>query len=139
MPWGNFPSTRLIIPAMRVLLLILMMALLPLRAGLGDVMAMEGARPDTAADTRAAAGHDCHEAQRHSGADRMDPHGPASICAEGMQADHECSDCAVCHAAALPGTLLPQVLAPTGHAPPAARVLAHLSADPAPGLKPPIG
>lgn len=123
---------------MRVLLLILMVALLPLRAGLGDVMAMERVWLDTRADTRPAAQHDCHEALGHSGADHMDHHTPASAPAENMQADHECSDCTVCHTAALPGMLPPPVQVPTGNAPPLARVVMHISAVPAPGLKPPI-
>jgi hypothetical protein len=123
---------------MRVFLLILMMALLPLRAGLGDVMAMERARLDTPVATPAAAGHDCHETRQHSDANHTKHHITASVSVEGTQTDHECSDCAVCHVAALPGALQPQVLASPGNAPPAARVLTHLSADPAPGLKPPI-
>ncbi|MBX9872209.1 MAG: hypothetical protein K2X75_09435 [Burkholderiaceae bacterium] len=124
---------------MRVFLLILMMALLPLRAGLGDVMAMQVAGPDAAASTRPAAGHDCHEAQQPAGADHVGHHITASVSAEHMQADPACSDCAVCHAAALPGTLLPPVLVAAGTAPPQSPALTPISADPVPGLKPPIG
>ncbi len=63
----------------------------------------------------------------------------ASISADNTQADHECSDCVVCHAAALPGTLRPPVLAAAGNTPPQPPALAPLSADPVRGLKPPIG
>lgn len=124
---------------MRVFLLILMMALLPLRAGLGNVMAMEISRQDSAAHARPAAGHDCHEAQGHVGADHMGHPVTASVSADTTQADHECSDCVVCHAAALPGTQLPPVLAAAGNTPPQSPALTPLSADPVRGLKPPIG
>lgn len=124
---------------MRVFLLILMVALLPLRAGLGNVMAVEISRPDSTAHARPATGHDCHETQGHVGTDHMGHHATASVSADNTQADHECSDCVVCHTAALPGTLRPPVLAAAGNTPPQSTALAPLSADPVPGLKPPIG
>lgn len=124
---------------MRVFLLILMMALLPLRAGLGDVMAMEIPRPAARVDMHMAAAHDCHEAQRHSGADHLHDHGTASVSADNTQADHECSDCVVCHATALPGTLRPPVLAAARNTPPQSPALTLLNADLVRGLKPPIG
>lgn len=124
---------------MRVFVVILMMALLPLRAGLGDVMALERSRPDAPADVRAAALHDCHEAlQQHAMVDHSDHHAPPGAAADGVQAEHGCGECAVCHAAALPGTLVPSALVPAGHVPPQARVLRPLSADPVAGFKPPI-
>lgn len=124
---------------MHVFLVVLMMALLPLRAGLGDVMAMERARPDARVDMHVAAAHDCHEAQRHSSADHLPDHRTASISADNTQADHECSDCVVCHAAALTGTLRPPVLAAAGDTPPQSQAATPLSADPVRRLKPPIG
>lgn len=121
---------------MRVFLVILMMALLPLRVGLGDVMAMEAGRMDVqVAAQHPAAQHDCHEARQHAAADPSDHQASP---ADGMQADHECGDCQVCHVTALPGTLLSRVLAPTGSAPPQTLVVTPVSADPVPGLKPPI-
>lgn len=136
---GNFAPPHLIILAMRVFLVILMMVLLPLRAGLGDVMAMERVGQHTpAADTHSAARHDCHEVQRHDAASPTDPHASAAVSDDGTQAEHECSDCTVCHTAALP-TLLPSPgLARADGAPPQAQVLTHVNADPAPSLKPPI-
>lgn len=134
----NFPEARLIIYTMRVLLVILMMALLPLRAGLGDVMAMESVGSHAHAERHPAAAHDCHEAQRHPGANGMDHHTPLPISTDTTQADPTCSDCSVCHAAALPGMRLPQLPPPVGSAPPQARVTPHVSADPVLGLKPPI-
>lgn len=119
---------------MRVFLVILMMALLPLRVGLGDVMAMEAGRMDV----QAAAQHDCHEARQHAAADPSDHQASQPSPADGMQADHECGDCQVCHVTALPGTLLSRVLAPAGSAPPQTLVVTPVSADPVPGLKPPI-
>lgn len=124
---------------MRVFLLILMMALLPLRAGLGDVMAMEVSRPDTAAQTHPAPGNDCHEAQGHGGTDHLNHHITASVSVDNLQTDHECSECVVCHAAALPGTLLPPVLAAVSGTPPQSPTVTPVSADPVRGLKPPIG
>lgn len=136
---GNFPSTGFIIRTMRVFLLILMMALLPLRAGLGDVMAMERTQMAAAADQHLAAMRDCHEsAPHHAAADRTPPHHAPLIAADELQADHGCSECTVCHVAALPGTPLSAVLVLPGHAPPRARVLRPLSADPVAGFKPPI-
>ena len=44
---------------MRIFLLVLMMTLLPLRAGLGDVMAVERTRPSMPADMGPAAARDC--------------------------------------------------------------------------------
>jgi hypothetical protein len=123
---------------MRVLLLILMMALLPLRAGLGDVMAMEDARAQAQVELHPAAAHDCHEAQRLASQGETAPHAPSHVSADGTQTDHACSDCTVCHVTALPGTLLPQMQAAAGSALPPAQVTRHVSADPVPGLKPPI-
>ncbi|MBX9960152.1 MAG: hypothetical protein K2Y15_08460 [Burkholderiaceae bacterium] len=124
---------------MRVFLLILMTALLPLRAGLGDVMAMERTRLDTMADVHVAAMRDCHQpAQDHAAAERTTPHHAPLIPADELQADQGCSECTVCHVAALPGTPVSAVLVPAGHAAPQARVLRPLSADPVAGFKPPI-
>ena len=123
---------------MRVFLLILMMALLPLRAGLGDAMAMERTGRHTPADTHSAVRHDCHEVQRHDAATPTDHHAPASVSDDGAQTEHECSDCTVCHTAALPTMLPSPELARADGAPPQARVLTHVNADPAPSLKPPI-
>ena len=123
---------------MRVVLVILMMALLPLRAGLGDVMAMERTRMDTPPVRHQAAMPDCHVARQHAAADRTDHHATPAAPADGMQADHACGDCTVCHVTALPGAMLTRVPAPAGHAPPQARLVTPVSADPVPGLKPPI-
>ncbi|MCZ8253157.1 MAG: hypothetical protein O9318_11860 [Hylemonella sp.] len=125
---------------MRVCLLIIMMALLPLRAGLGDVMAMERARMQTQADLPMAAMHDCHDdASQHAAAhDTSHHHTVLHASTDGTQGDHECSDCTVCHVTAVPGALLLHVPAPAGHARPQALLVTPASADPVPGLKPPI-
>lgn len=135
---GNFGQAGLIIHLMRIFLLVLMMTLLPLRAGLGDVMAVERTRPAVPADMGPATAHDCHAAHGHASAGHPDAHATLSSCADGAQTGHDCGDCTVCHVAALAGTPLLQLPFPAGSTPPRAPVFAHLSADPAPGLKPPI-
>lgn len=123
---------------MRLLLVVLMMVLLPLRAGLGDVMAMAHDRSQAPSAMQPAATHDCHETRQRAVVDRTAHHAPRAVADDATQADPACSDCTVCHAAALPGTPLPRVPAQDGNAPPLARVLPHLSAETAPSLKPPI-
>jgi len=137
---------------MRTLLLALMIALLPIRGWLGDAMAVEMVRhslPDATAvaeeaspASMAAQAH-CHEAMEaaDSGMDTMAHH--AGSHDDNGGADHQgcgtCTACQVCHTVALGGGMpLVDTVHSAPQAPPAARAARFASAEPAPGLKPPI-
>lgn len=132
---------------MRVLLLALMIALLPLRGWVGDVMAMELAhQPQPAAHHSADHGAraPCHEGQ----AALAHPHGPAPLVAAAQGASHDhgqatgehghCTACEICHSVALTAMLpqLPAAVLPA--AIPASGQPLYASAERALGDKPPI-
>jgi len=127
---------------MRILFLALMIALLPLRGWVGDVMAMERLGQTPMATPAAAAIHDeCHEAQAHQGQDaahedvgRPDGHGSAHA-----QADCSgCTVCQICHSVVLVSTPVPASSPVLSAALPPSDVRLYASAEPAPGFKPPI-
>jgi len=135
---------------MRTLLLALMIALLPIRGWLGDAMAVEMVRhslpaaslvAETSAASMTADAH-CHEAMdTDSGMDTMAHH--AGSHDDNGGADHQgcgtCTACQVCHTVALGGGMpLVDTVHSAPQAPPAARAARFASAEPAPGLKPPI-
>ncbi|MGJ7605426.1 hypothetical protein ACSFA7_13900 [Variovorax sp. LT1R20] len=132
---------------MRTLLLALMIALLPIRGWLGDAMAVEMVRhslpaaslvAEEASPASVAADAHCHEAMEaaDSGMDTMAHHD------EGSSTDHQgcgtCTACQVCHTVALGGTPLIDIVHGAPQAPPAAHTARFASAEPVPGLKPPI-
>jgi hypothetical protein len=124
---------------MRTLFLALMIALLPLRGWVGDVMAVELAQQSMAGAHQAmSAMADCHEG--HAG------HAPMAQAAPQAQPDGEhttadcstCTVCQICHSVALasvlpqlPGTTLPM-------AAPRASQPQYASAERVQGDKPPI-
>jgi len=136
---------------MRTLLLALMIALLPIRGWLGDAMAVEMVRhslPDATAvaeeaspASMAAQAH-CHEAMEaaDSGMDTMAHHDDGDSAGHGT--DHQgcgtCTACQVCHTVVLGGTPLIDIVHGAPQAPPAAHAARFASAEPVPGLKPPI-
>lgn len=136
---------------MRTLLLALMIALLPIRGWLGDAMAVEMVRhslpaaslvAEASAASVAADAH-CHEAmamEADSGMDTMAHH--AGSHDDNGGADHQgcgtCTACQVCHTVALGGMPVVDTVHSAPQAPPAARAARFASAEPAPGLKPPI-
>ncbi|MFZ3120572.1 MAG: hypothetical protein WA159_19895 [Variovorax sp.] len=124
---------------MRVFVLVLAILLLPLRGWLGDgmstSMAIKAAQPAAhAAHTMPTDDHAMHDraGMSHDGHAGHDT----------QQASHDCqstcSDCQLCHSVAM--TLWPEVAAPIDapRAAPAFMPAAFASAEPAPGLKPPI-
>ena len=139
---------------MRTLLLVLMIALLPIRGWLGDAMAVEMVRhslpaasvvaeatPATMASTAADA--HCHEAMdaADSGMDNTMAHhddGHDSHNSTDHQSCGTCTACQVCHTVALGGTPLVDIAHGAPQAPPAAHAARFASAEPVPGLKPPI-
>jgi len=134
---------------MRTLLLALMIALLPIRGWLGDAMALEMVRhslpaaslvAEASAASMTADAH-CHEAMDSDGGmDTMAHH--AGSHDDDSGADHQgcgtCTACQVCHTVALGGMPLIDTVHSAPQAPPAAHATRFASAEPAPGLKPPI-
>lgn len=140
---------------MRTLLLALMIALLPIRGWLGDAMAVEMVRHSMPATSSvsvtvaaAAAEAHCHEATQASDGMDMALHmgmaDPAGSHDDGSHngTDHQgcgtCTACQVCHTVALGGMPLIDIVHSAPQAPPAAHAARFASAEPAPGLKPPI-
>ena len=141
---------------MRTLLLALMIALLPIRGWLGDAMAVEMVRHSLpaaslvaeASPAKAAADAHCHEAMEaaDSGMDTMAHHAGAHDDGNNSDnnrgTDHQgcstCTVCQVCHTVALGGMPLIDTVHSAPQAPPAAHAARFASAEPAPGLKPPI-
>jgi len=135
---------------MRVLLLALMIALLPLRGWVGDVMAMEmvsghsDAMKNIAAPayfTRAGASSPINSRASHSECHDAVAVPDASLNTSELTDHGDCSDCGacqICHTAAVTSAMrrdvhatLPPWLHPQGGTP-------FASATPAPRLKPPI-
>jgi hypothetical protein len=120
---------------MRTLLLALMIALLPIRGWLGDAMALELVQHSLPA----AAAH-CHDALDASGG--MDMSDQATTHDSDHGAGHQncgtCGICQVCHTVALDGMPRFDIAHTAPHAPPASYPARFASAEPAPGLKPPI-
>lgn len=128
--------------AMRILLLALMIALLPLRGWAGDLMAMDRATQSLSAGHAPAAPAvppDCHQAHADGqglhhvvlpDADQADGHAGADC--------GSCASCDICHSVALTA-VLPQAMAPALPAlAPQSSQPRYASAEPAPGFKPPI-
>lgn len=138
----ELPVPDRIIQAMRMFLLALMIALLPLRGWLGDVMAIEQVGQARTAAHTSDLHSDCHEAQLHHGQLDATHEGLATGSEQGpVQAASDCTGCTacqICHSVALAGW--PEVssaaLLPTAVAQTPARL--HASAERAPGFKPPI-
>jgi hypothetical protein len=140
---------------MRTLLLALMIALLPIRGWLGDAMAVEMVRHSlpaaallvsqqaSSSGAMAAEAH-CHEAMgADSSMDAMaHAAGSHDSSSNDNDADHQgcgtCTACQVCHTVALGGMPLIDTVHSAPQAPPAAHAARFASAEPAPGLKPPI-
>ena len=124
---------------MRRLFIALMIVLLPVRGWLGDAMAMEMTQHALHAGTAATAmaAHDAHGAvpDCHGAAAESPAEAPAAASHDGCGT---CTACQVCHTVALadvfpsqPARGAPHVLVP-------APATGFISAEPAPGFKPPI-
>lgn len=122
---------------MRVLILALMIALLPLRSWAGDVMAMELAAQSLASDHAPAA--PAALANCHQGHGDAAGHALSHAADEAGSADcGTCTSCQICHSVALTA-VLPQAMAPVLPAlAPQSSQPRYASAEPAPGFKPPI-
>lgn len=139
---------------MRLLLLALMIALLPLRGWVGDVMAMEMPAGLSFATNNIATHADATGASGHIHVNSEAPHTPchghdgaaADVSADNAESHDNpgpgqcshCSACQICHTVAVTAavslavdTALPHLLWPAGG-------LQFASAIPAPHLKPPI-
>jgi hypothetical protein len=127
---------------MRMFLLALMIALLPLRGWLGDVMAIEQVGQARTAAHTSDLHSDCHEAQLHHGQLDATHEGLATGSEQGpVQAAGDCTGCTacqICHSVALAGPFsLTPTAAPATSAPQTQARL-HASIARAPGFKPPI-
>jgi hypothetical protein len=137
---------------MRHLVLALLIALLPIRGWIGEVMAtgMASSRVAHSAlaiengathvDRERAAGHFSHEVAPSESAAAMPDcpgHGDAPVPASHVSCD-SCQACQACHTVGLSPPLTSPVPLLTPLAPPHSAVARFASADMAPGQKPPI-
>ena len=125
---------------MRHLLLALMIALLPLRGWVGDVMAAQ-MTSTVLSQSATESHHGMDDATRHVMAEASDCSGHQAGASEDASAQADCSTCTVCqicHSVALTPLLmsLPSAMLPGGQV-----QTSHVhfaSAERAPGFKPPI-
>lgn len=129
---------------MRPLFLALLIALLPLRGWVGDVMAMELMAPKLAASEARAAAHaphhdaagDCEHAPTHHGhAMTEEPSGDAQASTGDCST---CTACQICHSVALAPVLIQATSPQLALAAPWSSLPQDVSADRAPDFKPPI-
>ncbi|MGE0332466.1 MAG: hypothetical protein AB7P37_17440 [Ramlibacter sp.] len=130
---------------MRRWFLLIMIALLPIRAWVGDVMAADMVTQHIAAVQQVPL-----QAQPASPADSADPHadchGKAAAASPALPAAGDaaatdcgnCTSCQVCHSVAMAAASGVGPLAPVPHAAPPVRGTHFASAEPARGFKPPI-
>lgn len=111
---------------MRHLLIALVIALLPLRAWVGDAMAMnlQMPSPSAMAATLASADAPCPD---HHASDASTP-----------SMDHQHTSCEVCHGPAMPMALQVVLVPPAVHGVIATPSERFTSSEPRPGIKPPI-
>ncbi len=122
---------------MRVLVLALAILLLPLRGWVGDAMTIEAVTLPAAAQSTHSMAGTTHDG--HGGHDAHQGHGaPAETSQPSHDCHSTCGDCQLCHSVAV--TLWPALatLVEAPRAAPAFATAAFASAEPAPGLKPPI-
>ena len=131
--------------------LVLAILLLPLRGWLGDAMALDAAHASvqaTAAVPMQHVMHDMHGMQGMQGADGADEASEAEATVSAAPGSHPanaahdcqsaCTDCQLCHSIAV--AVWPEVpmLDAAPRETPASLSVAYVSAEPAPGFKPPI-
>jgi len=125
----------------RILLLALMIALLPLRGWVGDVMAMAQLAQALTSAPATAVHDECHEAQAHHGLDAAyeDLSRSAGHASEHTQADCSgCTVCQICHSVVLASNPVPSLTAELPSALPPSHLRQYASAEAIPGFKPPI-
>lgn len=148
---------------MRRLLLALMIALLPIRGWMSDVMAVQAVfEPETTIEAVADGGQAAQEsahgqtrftpldvstapwhcADHGSAAGKATPdsaaHSPLASSDESNHAGGSCNVCQVCHSLAMSAELPTLTAGPLPVTPPTDTIAEFTSAVPAPGLKPPI-
>ncbi len=123
---------------MRALFLALLIAVLPLRSWLGDVMALERIAPVPTAQSEQVTAHgdahaagDCHGAMGHPDAGAADASPGDGDC-------HGCTACQICHSVALGVAPPPAITAVRPTLAPPTSLPRYVSAERAPGFKPPI-
>lgn len=137
---------------MRMFMVALMIALLPLRGWLGDAMAAQDLRNGVQHEAAhvAASAESMSEASGYANCHAMSPEAPATLMAHANDlhaspADAGASDnpercfaCQLCHSTALVTTSLSLVTQRLPLAPPVSVALHFASAEPVRGFKPPI-
>ncbi len=127
---------------MRILFLALMIALLPLRGWVGDVMAMERVSQGLTSTQATAAPGDCHEAMAshgNAGAAHDDHPSAAAQSSANVSGDcGGCTACQICHSVALAGPFSVTPTAAPATSAPQTQARLHASIARAPGFKPPI-
>lgn len=128
--------------------LVLAILLLPLRGWLGDAMALDAAHASVQATAAVPMQHDMHDMQGMQGADGADEASEAEATVSAAPDSHPanaahdcqsaCTDCQLCHSIAV--AVWPEVpmLDAAPRETPASLSVAYVSAEPAPGFKPPI-
>ena len=125
---------------MRHWFLVLLIALLPLRSGLADTMAMGLLCPPSASThVMADMSADEHLQHQHHGDGHQADTPPQPTAANPCQDGSLCSACQICHSAAAVPTELPPLLSEQTRAAPAAALGGFASAERTLVLKPPIG
>jgi len=127
---------------LRLFLLAFMIALLPLRGWVGDVMAMEQASQALTTTPATAASGDCHEALvPHGQADTQHESRQQAIAQDAAHASGDCGNCTacqICHSVALAGLALVAPATTPAMSAPQTQARLHASVARAPGFKPPI-
>lgn len=118
-------------PLMRHLVLVLMLALLPLRGWVGEVMAAQMA---TASPSQPGQAHTAAPAPQADCAG----HGADDTAADGAEHNGTCTACDICHAVAVTTTAPKLAAALLPAALPQAATFRFASAERTPGFKPPI-
>ncbi len=130
------------VPVLRLLLLAFMIALLPLRGWVGDVMAMERVSQALTTTSATAASGDCHEAMvPHGQADTQHESRQPAVAQDAAHASGDCGSCTacqICHSVALAGLAMAAPAAASATPAPQTQARLHASVERAPGFKPPI-
>ena len=120
---------------MRLFLLTLTIALLPLRGWMGDVMVLERSIPERQTILAVSVQDKCHEPHAHNVQEEAATPDTSSHAEDDCGG---CTACQICHTLALTATLLPAPLAQFRLRQPPDPARLHSSADLRPGLRPPI-
>lgn len=121
----------------RLCLILLLIALLPLRAWVGDVMALQTLAPAASAGAESSAHAHCQDAAPSSAQPAAESQASAAPTDLHPDGSH-CTACQVCHTVALADGSVPPAAQATPNSPPQAQLPADTSAWHSPEHRPPI-